>query len=116
MHFDLRESCLWEALGDDVLVLEMLWNLANLSGRPPRDMVNDLNRVFTELRKDLPLQLRKTEFPTDLGVDIEWKELAVEDILNDEDELAGPPYYWFTLFDTGVTANQLREYLENYRG
>ncbi|WP_227288083.1 hypothetical protein [Boseongicola sp. H5] len=76
----------------------------------------ELNVIFAELRKDLPLQLRKTEFPSDRGVDIEWKEFAVEDILNDADELAGPPYYWFTLYDTGVAPKQLRECLEKLSG
>ncbi|WP_227288109.1 hypothetical protein [Boseongicola sp. H5] len=116
MNFDLRESCLWEALEDDVYVLHMLWDLANQSRRPPRELVSDLNAIFAELRRELPLQLRKTETLSDLGIDIEWKEFAAEDIINERDELAGPPYYWFTLYDTGVTPKQLSECLEKFSG
>lgn len=116
MNFDLRDCALWEALGDDVYVLDMLRDLANLSGRPKREMIDDLNKVFSELRNELPLQLRVSDNPYDGSVDAEWKDFVAEDILNDEDELAGPPYYWFTLYDTGVTPRQLSECLEKFSG
>ena len=111
MARESEEFWLWEALGDQIAIYEFLRSLANELDRPMIEVIDDLNDTFSTLREHLPVRFLVSKHPNGDGEVISWRKFAPDDIFNEKDELAGPPYYWFTLYGTGVTSEEIATYL-----